>query len=243
MTELSVTDRENVLNEIIFEMRNVLGDNLISAITYGSTLCEDFADTSDFDVLVVLKEVTMSDLLLLKNLKLSFKKRGLTVDLNIHSLSETPEYRKYAFWHNNRSLYMRMELQLYGKILLGENLFPFFDIKKEDLKLEAVRVINSLLYQARKLLINRELIAEERVRMMKFCIYAVLYALAAYEIYPKTKVEAMKTFKEMFPELPDPQGFLDSKVHNASDISDTEIQHAYEFLVRIDQLIFQHLSQ
>lgn len=243
ISKIGLEDREHILKEITNSLESKLGNRLVSAIAYGSTLCEDFNDLSDFDVLLVLRDISILTLTQLKEIKEHFKKQNIHVDLNVHGLNEIPEYRKEAFWHNNRGLYMRMELQLYGKILFGENPFIFSGFDKKELHLEAVRVINSLLYQARKLLINRELVTEERVRMMKFCLYAVLYALASENVYPKNKTEAMRIFRSMFPELSDPERFLNNKVLHTSTISDEEVHLAYEFLVQIDEQIFNNLRK
>ena len=108
----------------------------------------------------------------------------------------------------------------------------------QEMKLESIRVLNSLVYQARKLLINRQLIDEERVQMMKFCIYASIYALAAEKQFPKNKIEAMEKFKAKFKELQDPLYFLHLKVNKTSKISDEDVFKAYDFLQGLDKLIY-----
>lgn len=239
---MDIPERKAILNEIAHKLQATLGKNLISAVAYGSTLCEDFMCLSDFDILIVLHDPTVEALKLLQIVKQFFKEKNICVDINVHALYEMPSFRKEAFWHNNRSLYMRIELQLYGKTIIGENLFTFSEINKKDMRLEAVRVLNSLVYQARKFLINKELRVEERIILMKFCIYAALYALAANQIYPPTKKEAMKLFKEKFPNLPDPSYFLHIKVKTSSNISDADVHKAYDFLVKLDVELFNQFK-
>lgn len=239
---MNLSERETVLDNIAQELKNILGENLVSAVAYGSTLCEDFMCLSDFDILIVLQDPTIETLKLLQVFKKNFKEKNIHIDINVHALYEMPIYREEAFWHNNRSLYMRMEIQLYGKTIVGKNLFTFENVKKGDMQLESVRVLSSLVYQARKFLINRELKVEERIILMKFCIYATLYALAANQIYPPTKKEAMKLFRERFPDLPDPSHFLHAKVKTMFDISDVDIQMAYDFLTKLDVKLFNQFK-
>ncbi len=116
----------------------------------------------------------------------------------MHSINETPSERKECFWHNNRSLYFQKEITLYGIVLIGEILFLHNNFQQIELKKEAIRVVNSLLYQSRKLLINRNLNQQEKISLMKWCIYAVLYALSFKEIITKTKIEAWRSFQATF---------------------------------------------
>ncbi|HUC31370.1 MAG TPA: nucleotidyltransferase domain-containing protein [Candidatus Paceibacterota bacterium] len=239
----TLIEREAILDQIANELKKRLGRNIISAIAYGSALCEDFMLLSDYDVLLVLDDAGIDYLNMVRDVKHFFTSRGVVIDLNVHSMAEMPQYRANAFWHNNRSHYMRLELDIYGKVLIGKNLFHADSIPPAELELEGVRVISSLVYQARKILINRPLNSEERIRMMKFCIYAVLYALAMHQYFPKTKMAAMKNFHDIYPDLQDPSFFLETKVSASGDISDEVIYNAYGFLLKLDQHIFELYSK
>ncbi len=239
----TLVEREAILDQIANELKKRLGENIISAIAYGSALCEDFMPLSDYDILLVLDDTSVDYLNIVRDVKYFFTSQGIVVDLNVHSMAEMPQYRANAFWHNNRSHYMRLEIDIYGKVLLGKNLFHADSIPPAELALEGVRVISSLVYQARKILINRPLNTEERLRMMKFCIYAVLYALAMRQCFPKTKMDAMKNFREIYPDLQDPLFFLKAKVSASDDISDEIVYNAYRFLLKLDQHIFELYSK
>ncbi len=234
----TLVEREAILDQIANELKKRLGQNIISAIAYGSALCEDFMLLSDYDILLVLDDTNVDYLNIVRDVKKFFTGRGIMVDLNVRSMAEMPQYRANAFWHNNRSYYMRLELDIYGKVLIGKNLFHADSILPAELALEGVRVISSLVYQARKILINRPLDTEERIRMMKFCIYAVLYALAMHQRFPKTKMDAMKIFHDVYPDLQDPLFFLEAKISAPEDISDEIVYNAYGFLLKLDQHIF-----
>ncbi|MDR3582181.1 MAG: nucleotidyltransferase domain-containing protein [Candidatus Pacebacteria bacterium] len=239
----TLVEREAILDQIANELKKRLGENIISAVAYGSALCEDFMSLSDYDVLLVLDNTDIDYLNIVRDVKVFFANQGIGVDLNVHSIAEMPQYRANAFWHNNRSHYMRLELDIYGKVLIGKNLFHADSIPPAELELEGVRVISSLVYQARKILINRPLNAEERIRMMKFCIYAALYALAMYRRFPKTKIDAMKDFHDIYPDLQDPLFFLKAKISASEDISDEMVYNAYRFLFKLDQCIFELYSK
>ena len=133
---------------------------------------------------------------------------------------------------------MRMELGIYGKVLHGKNLFLTELVAPDVLDLECVHVVNSLVYQARKMLVNRPLTTEEKVRMMKFCIYAVLYALATHQLFPSNKTEAMKEFHGLYGDDMDPKDFLLNKVFSTESISDAIVHQAYNFLEKLDHIIF-----
>lgn len=239
----TLVEREAVLDQIANELKKCLGKNIISAIAYGSALCEDFMPLSDYDILIVLEDTSIDYLKMVRNVKHFFASRGVVIDLNVHSMEEMPQYRANAFWHNNRSHYMRLEIDIYGKVLIGKNLFHADSIPPAELALEGVRVINSLVYQARKILINRPLNTEEKIRMMKFCIYAVLYALAMNKLFPKTKLDAVKKFHNIYPDLQDPLFFLNAKVSTPEDISEEIVYNAYRFLLKLDRYIFELYSK
>ena len=78
---------------------------------------------------------------------------------------------------------------------------------------------------------------------MKFCIYAVLYALAMHQCFPKTKMDAMKSFHDIYSNLQDPLSFLKAKVSTPKDISDEIVYNAYRFLLKLDQYIFELYSK
>ncbi|MEI7463376.1 MAG: nucleotidyltransferase domain-containing protein [Candidatus Taylorbacteria bacterium] len=181
MTDLN--RRKKILQTIGKELKKSLKGNIVSATVYGSTLLEDYCSLSDLDVLLILKIASSRSLEILRNIKERYKCDGIDVDFNVHTMSEIPRVRGATFWHNNRSLYIQIELFLYGKQLLGENLIGNRNVAVRDLQLEVVRVISSLNYQARKLLVNSNLSNKDRITMMKWCIYGVMYYLAFWNVY------------------------------------------------------------
>jgi hypothetical protein len=132
---------------------------------------------------------------------------------------------------------------LYGQQLIGQNLFKKKYINKDDLALEVVRVINSLNYQARKLLINKELNRENKNLMIKWCIYGVMYFLAFYDIYPKTRGEALKIFYIKFKPKLNPSIFLKIKVRGIDNMTIADIRKAYDFLQYLELLIMKNYKK
>jgi len=242
--ETSLFNRNLVLDSVKDVLIKIFGNKIVSAIVYGSTLNEDFCIKSDYDILLV---VIKSDLKFLKDLrgvKIDFKNRGVEIDFNVHDYGDIPSIRKDLFWHNNRGLYVQKEFEIYGKVLIGENLFRSTGFKNIDMLKEAVRVINSLNYQARKLIINQSLEDDgNKILMMKWCIYGALYALASRGIYPIDKRVALKTFYEEFDPPINPEKFLHIKITRPTEITQEDVEVAYEFLTYLDKKIFNDYKQ
>lgn len=236
----SLEERKIVLDTIKSSLSKTFGSEIVSALAYGSTLSEDFYSESDFDVLIFLKNPSLDKLNKLKAIKETFLKEKIRVDFNVHGDNELPSLRNGYFWHNNRSLYFQKEAVMYGQVLLGENPFKDTQFKQEDLQTESVRVINSLLYQTRKTLINSSLSPEQRINIMKWCIYAALYALSFKGIISKTKREALDLFNKHYHFAINPTVFLEAKIHN--QVPDSLIQEAYLFISQLDAFLFEEVS-
>jgi len=237
---ISLEDRNINLNLIKDTLIKTFGNKVISAIVYGSTLNEDFCVNSDYDILMVVKKPDVKFLKILRTIKLDFLKQNIKIDFNIHNYEDIPSIRKNLFWHNNRGLYVQKEFEIYGKVLIGENLFKTDNINKYEMLKEAVKVINSLNYQARKIMINRNPEDDEnKVLIMKWCIYGSLYALASRDLYPKDKKVALQTFYEIFEPPINPEKFLHIKVSRPNNITLEDVEVAYEFLTYLDKKIFE----
>jgi hypothetical protein len=232
-------NRLDDLQLIAAKFSDLFGKRLVSAFAYGSSLGDDLGSLSDYDFLLFVKRPTLADLDKLKRLRRQYyARRKITLDINLHSATNTPELRQEAFWHHNRGYYFQIELQRFGKLLVGKDLFPFRSFPTIDLKLEAVRVINSLLYQTRKLLINATITRAERLLLLKWCLYAVLYSLAAKDVFPSSKSEATDCFEREYPALPSPRVFLSLKRANASGFSRSTLATIYSFLSALDAVVY-----
>jgi predicted nucleotidyltransferase len=236
INEKDFTYRYGTLIRIRERLLQQLGDKILCAIAYGSTLCEDFCCHSDFDILVFFKEESIQNLHSLRSIKQDFLKENILIDFNVHSMNETPEARKNCFWHNNRSLYFQKEITLYGLVLIGESPFLHNNFNIDELRKENLREINSLLYRTRKYIINKDLDQKDRITLMKWCIYAVLNAISFKGVITKTKTEAIEIFPEYFESSIDPAIFLKAKKDDK--IGDELIEKAYFFLVELDDKIF-----
>lgn len=117
----------------------------------------------------------------------------------------------------------------------------FSDVDIDQIKLfeESVRVINSLNYQARKLLINSDLSNGKKIQLFKWCIYGSLYVLATHGIYPSDRRKALMVFTKSFRPPIDPTYFLNLKLTNPVHIKDADIRKAYKFLTYLDELVFK----
>lgn len=236
---MNSAQKEIVLIQIKDRLQAVYGEQVLSAIVYGSTLGDDYCALSDFDILVIFKWVDYGTFQKLRKIKLEFNKQGIPIDFNSHTLSDLPESRKEVFWHNNRGVYIQKELALYGKVLFGEKYFQGTNFDHQKMLEEAVKVVSSLNYQARKMLTNKKLTKKNRIIMLKWCIYGTIYILAALDIFPKSRGEALAIFNEKFHPKINPEIFLQLKTAQVIKISQKHLQLAYEYLVYLDQLIFE----
>lgn len=231
---------ETLIEEIAEDIKNTAGTNLIALYNYGSALTEHYCDFSDLDFLIILDEAEPDHLYNLKQVIQKYADQGTIVDINVQTKDEMPPVRAEAFWHNNRGMYVQREISLYGKLLHGEEQFSEHEsMDQEAIMLECVRVINSLVYQTRKALINRELAEAEKYRILKFSIYAAVYALAAKGIFPETRTQIFDRFKKEFSALEDPSAFLHLKTTKGGKTADKDILKAYKFLKEVDGAVYK----
>ena len=239
----SLEARNKHIDAIREELLRAFGDRIRSAIVYGSTLNRDFCIYSDYDILLTIKDPSVRTLRALRTIKLSFEKDNVLIDFNVHDEDDLPEYRKDLFWHNNRGLYVLRELELYGKVIIGDNPFVGEVVDTKRMLVEAVRVINSMKYQARKMLINKDINAStNKILLMKWCIYSSLYVLASRGEFPIDRREAVSRFAELFNPPIDPKIFLHIKITRPDNITDEDVRAAYEFLVYLDKMIFEEYT-
>ena len=231
------------LDIISKKLQDEFGEQLLSAIVYGSTLGDDYCVYSDFDILLIFDDVNFDTFKKIKSIKKYFEHKGILIDFNSHIYSDLPQVRKDLFWHNNRGLYVQKELALYGKVLFGPQYFSDFQLSKLGMLAEAVKVINSLNYQARKMLSNRELDTNNRIIMLKWCIYGVVYYLATDDIFPKSRKEALTIFNEKYVPKINPLQFLELKIKSPDNIKMCDIENAFNFLKYLDQMIMNKYNQ
>jgi predicted nucleotidyltransferase len=240
---MDIYNRAKNLEDIKKVLLKCFDDQILCAIVYGSTLNSDFCSKSDYDILLVFQEATVKTFNLLRNIKQDFVKNKLLIDFNVHLANELPIIRKELFWHNNRGIYVQKEFELYGKVLIGENCFKMTSIDQKLMLEEAVKVINSLNYQARKLFINKGIDSDEnKILIIKLCIYGALYALAAKNIFPENRAIAMDIFHNVFNPKISPTKFMRLK-QNPTEIKQKDMHIAYDFLLYLDNLIFEEYQQ
>jgi len=237
--EFPLEKRIQIVESIKKDLLNKLGSNILSATIYGSTLGDDFCITSDFDFLILLRKAEPSALKIIKDIKNKYRKKGLSLDMSIHTKEETPEKREDVFWHNNRALYMQIELNLYGTQLIGKPFLTNIKPNTLELKRECVKIINSFKYHTRKALAKEQLTKSEIRNYIKLCLYAVLYTLAFYDIYPKTKTEALKIFDEKFNFKQKSIKFYKMKTEKPLSLNTKDLESAYGFLCEIDSKIIK----
>lgn len=236
--------RMNNLMMIRRSLLDTFGDNIESALVYGSTLNADFCETSDYDILVVFRKLSVSDLNAIRMIKEEYERLGIVIDFNSHLVSDLPSERGGLYWHNNRSVFIQKELALTGLPIIGNNPFEGYEVNMEEMQIETVRMLNSFSYQARKTIVNKDLTHcdENKIFMIKWCIYGSLYLLAAKGYFFKSRREGLEMFSKVFDTKIDPMVFLDMKVNRPHSISHEDIEMAYEYLNYLDKTAWRLYS-
>ena len=239
----NIERRERIFNSIGLALKNEFKGNILSVAVYGSAARDDFDSKSDFDLLVVFRKASPRDIEKLRKIRLQFLKNKIILDFNIHVSSELPNIRKKAFWHHDRSFFMQKDLQMHNRQIIGKNLFSSISFAKKEIELEALRLINSALYQARGTLANEDVKYEQKIVIIKSCIYAVIYSLAFFDKYPATRKEAFDLFQPLFKTKINPVCFLNIKTKRTKKISASDLNKALEFLAELDKKVYKLYKQ
>jgi predicted nucleotidyltransferase len=230
----------DVVNDVCKTIINKCGSNIVSVYNYGSALTNNFSSKSDFDFLVIVNDAEPDLLLSLRGIVQQYQLNGIKVDINVQQFDEMPNSRLEAFWHNNRGLFIQAEISNYGKLLYGDEQFltKFSDMNPKMIRLESVRVLNSLVYQARKCIINKQLTNDDKYVIFKHCIYASMYAIAAKNIFLNDYGKILKEFCRQFPELDDPRMLAKIKKSDLSKIKESDVFRAYDFIKSVDRKVY-----
>ena len=240
---LKTEDKKRILNSIRLALKKEFNGNILNAAVYGSMARDDYDSKSDFDLLVVFRKISSKDIERLRKIRLRFLKNKIILDFNIHIFSELPQIRKKGFWHHNRSFFMQKELQMYNRQIIGKNLFDNVSFTKKEIELEALRLINSALYEARGILANENVKYEQKIRIIKSCIYATDYALAFFGKYQAKRKETFDLFHPLFKTKINPVYFFDIKTKRIKNISKSDLNKALDFLSELDEKVYAMYKQ
>ncbi len=230
--------RSRLFSGLGIALSGLFGPRLVSAIVYGSAVSDDFTKTSDIDCLIFLRDPTVEDLRALKSLRQQYRTRGVRLDINVHASTNTPSARPTAFWHHNRALFCEIDMQTVGKVVAGDDIFGHLVLNTHDLRLEAVRGINALLYETRKLLVNKRVTQTEKTSVIKWCLYAMIYALGAHNIFSASKKRGVLLFEREYPEIMSPKRFLTLKRLGAKGLTRADLCLAHDFLSKLDRTVY-----
>ena len=236
---MEVMDNMEMRMQNIHSIRRTLvdtfGNTIYAAIVYGSVLNSDFCETSDYDILLVFKTMNMDTLKTLHNIKKYFERIGIIIYFNSHLISDLPNERGKLYWHNNRSVFIQQELASTGYSIIGGNPFAGYKAEIKDMQIEAVRMLNSFAYQSRKLIINKDLNnTENRLLLVKWCIYGSLYLLAGKGLFYNSRKEGLSQFTNVIKTNTDPMCFLYIKINRPKMITDEDIELAYDYINYLD---------
>lgn len=240
---LNTENIAGILSSIGQVLKKEFKDNILSVAVYGSMARDDFDSESDFDLFLVFRKVTSKDIKKLRKIRLRFLKNKIILDFNVHIYNELPQIRKKEFWHHDRSFFIQKELQTYDRQIIGDNLFTEVFFTKKEIELEALRLISAALYQTRGIMANENIKYAQKFRIIRFCIYSTIYALAFFNKYPATRKEAIDSFYPLFKTKINPVYFFNIKTQRTKNISMPDLYKALEFLSELDQKVYKLYKQ
>lgn len=237
---MEVGDRIKILEQLKSTLLSELS-GIVSIYVYGSALCKNFGSLSDFDIIIIFeKDINIDMLEYIKNLNEKYKDLGIKLDISIHNVNEMIGVRKKLFWHNNRAVFIQREVVLYGKLIYGKNLFDDTIFSEQELKSECVRVINSLKYNARKLIFSSMDENTLKRRLLKLSLSSTIYALAFYNILPENRDDIYNVFDECLNLKIKATELMLIKMNNyGENLSCLEVKtKVYNFLSDLDLRVF-----
>jgi predicted nucleotidyltransferase len=236
----NIKRREEIINLIKESLEKNLYDNISACFVYGSSLREDFNKLSDYDFLLILNKADEKTLTKLRRIRKNLiNKLKVNIDINVQLDDEMPNSRGKLFWHNNRGFIVQIELQKYAKLLIGESPFKDTHINQIDIQIEAIKVIDSFVYQTRKIIISRDLNVLDRISIIKFCIYATYYSLAFKNVFPEERANSFNEFRKYFRTRCNPILFFNLKKNRYKNITNKDLALAYNFLLELDHILFK----
>ena len=190
---------KRIVHKIAKVFKEGLGTNLLSISVHGSYAQKYVNENGDIDYFLILKKIDILIFKKIRNLKeKSEKKYGKKLSINIQKESELPKIRKKAFFHKNRYALFLHEANKIDKTIIGKNAYETNILPShEEIRLEAIRIINSFAYFLRKFIINSNLdfAAREAIR---YVIISTQYANAFMGHYPLETKDSIKNFKKNF---------------------------------------------
>lgn len=237
---------EKIVYDIADYFKQNMGDSLVSVIVHGSFAQDSAHKSSDIDYFFVLKYINYVLLNKIRELKIDAEKifkRELSI--NIQKLSEMPSKRGKAFYHKNRYALFLYETNKIDKVIIGKNPYLTESMPSdEEIKLEAVRIINSFSYFLRKYIVNSDIdfCIKEAIR---YVIMSTQYANAFRGIYPTKTKESVKIFSEKFSDFKMknlPIELFELKVKRINADKDKILKESVEFLESLDEYLFEKYS-
>ncbi len=190
---------EQVVFIIANKLKETLGDSLVSVSVHGSFAQDSQVKDSDIDYFIILKDISLDILLKIREFKGEVeKKHGRELSLNVQKESELPKLRQKAFYHKNRYALFLHEANKIDKIIIGKNPYEVDVLPSiDEIRLEAVRIINSFAYFLRKYIVNSSLDFSVK-EAIRYVIMATQYANAFKGEYPLKTEDSIGLFVNGF---------------------------------------------
>lgn len=188
----------------IFKKRN---KEILAIYHYGSYVARCFSNQeSDYDFCFILDNATGNILSKIRKDKQLLEKRfRVKIGLTFHTIREIKTIKKFkepVFIHRNRYFFFALNMKNYGVFLCGKDVLPKIDYRLKKIQFEALRVISTILYDIRKIYVNKKIDLSFR-ETIKYAIYSPQYYFALKGLYPISTEEAFSLLSFLKPEIAD----------------------------------------
>jgi predicted nucleotidyltransferase len=147
----------SLINEVVKQIQSHT-DGVVAIYVYGSHVYKNQNASSDIDVLVILMVVDPGQLCALRAIEDEYHSQGYDLGIMVHTAQEIDAgfgLQGEIFIHRNRCWFFIKEMQDHANLVWGKDMFTNIVLPSQSvLKTEAVRVLRSLTYEARKKYIN-----------------------------------------------------------------------------------------
>jgi predicted nucleotidyltransferase len=204
---------ENIAYQICTRVSGV-----VSIYLYGSQVHMLKNTHSDVDLQIVLTTSGPKQLHELRKIETEYRANGRELGLMVHTEEEIYDalgFPEDIFIHRNRCWFFVKEMKEHAVLLCGKDVFKQIQLPPQHtLFVEAVRVLRSLNYEARKKYINKPNEMDSYIDLVKYSLYASQYYCVVLGMSYSSMRISVNALVKKFPELNDLNLMLELKYNN-----------------------------
>jgi len=227
---------------------------ILAIYHYGSYVSRCFSNQeSDYDFCFILDNISGNILSKIRKDKQLLEKRlNVKIGLTFHTIGEMETIKRFkepVFVHRNRYFFFVLNMKKYGVFLCGRDILPKINYQLKKIQFEALRVMSTILYDIRKIYVNKKISLSFR-ETIKYAIYSPQYYFAFKGLYPVSTEEAFSLLSLFKPEFTNLLNNIKSIKNNKyiCDVSKREliiadIYNLIEYLYKEMLNLFNNLSE